>query len=119
MKRIILILTLALSLTLFMTACKGDDGDNSTDEEGDMSEFVVMKARILNIGDRIEVDVIDDQYNSGIFHVIVSSEVKIFKSGNEIEKNALQVGDEIEIYYSGQVMLSYPPQIAARRIVVK
>lgn len=122
MKKILLIFVLILSLSLFVTACDGGDNDNENDnatEDDNVSEKIKMTAKIINISDVLEVEVIEDPYNSGIFHVHVGNDTKITSDGKNISTSELAVGDEIEIYYSGQVMLSYPPQINARKIVVK
>lgn len=81
---------------------------------------VRMVAEIVAIGDKIEVEVIDGEYGaSGIYWVNVG-ETTVFKDadGGSIEPSDLSVGDQIEIIYSGQVMMSYPPQIMARKITL-
>lgn len=78
-----------------------------------------MKAVIKGISNKIEVEVLEAEYAEGIYLLVYSSETVITdKSGNPISVNQLNVGDTIEISYNGQVMMSYPPQIAARKIRV-
>lgn len=86
--------------------------------EGDTpSDAFSMKATILHIGDRIEVNVTEAEYAEGLYWVITSdATVYLDRDGGRITRSDLKVGDEIEIRYSGQVMMSYPPQIAAARI---
>ena len=39
--------------------------------------------------------------------------------GNKITRSSLNANDIIEIEYSGQVMMSYPPQVYAKAITIK
>jgi hypothetical protein len=109
-KTVILIIAASLlgSCTLFNT------GD--TDVEG-----AKMIAVIKNIDEKIEVEVIEGDYEvSGIFWVNTSSDtIYLDNNGNRTLRAFLKVGDTIEIVYSGQVMMSYPPQISAKKISVK
>ena len=78
-----------------------------------------MKATITAISDtRIEVEVIEGEYGAtGPYSVITSTDTSILDAeGKHISLSSLSVGDTIEITYSGQVMLSYPPQIVAIKI---
>ena len=75
---------------------------------------------IQNIGDKIEVEVVSSEYASGIYLVITGENTKYYnEEEKEIEKTNLSVGDKIQIIYGGQVMMSYPPQIVAKKIVLK
>ena len=78
----------------------------------------IMVAEIVAIGDKIEVNVIEGEYDaSGIYWVNVNSSTTVKTSdGKSIKLSDLAVGDRIEITYSGQVMMSYPPQIVAKKI---
>ena len=108
---------LIFALSSVLTACADDATDNNNTE--DVGDMVKMSATVLSIGHTVEVNVTSDPYNSGIFHLIVDENTKITSNGNNIQKSDIPVGAEIEIYYSGQVMLSYPPQIYAVSITVK
>lgn len=101
----LLLLTLP---ALFLVGCQHESGD----------ERVRMRAEIINIGDRIEVEVLESEYTSGPHWVIVSNKTVIEdKDGKRLGLSSLSVGEVVEIFYNGQVMLSYPPQIVALRIV--
>ena len=54
-------------------------------------------------------------------HIVITGEQTDFygRDGEHISRGALRVGDTVEIVYSGQVMMSYPPQIVARKITLK
>lgn len=80
-----------------------------------------MTAKIIAIGDKIEVEVIEGDYGvSGAFWIITGPDTQFCNSeGNKITRSSLNANDIIEIEYSGQVMMSYPPQVYAKAITVK
>ena len=95
-------------------------GSNSSQAPSSKGDGFVMTATVKSVGDRVEVDVISAEYASGIFHIIVGENTIIYSSeGKEITKQDLKPGDTVDITYNGQVMLSYPPQAVALKIVVK
>lgn len=107
-----LLLTILAVVTAFLlptlTACKND-----------MSEEFILKAKILSVGDKIEVDVMESDYAFGVYLVITSNQTEFFNVSNDvISKNELKVESVIEITYGGQVMMSLPPQIVAKKIKV-
>lgn len=113
MKKYIVVLAFVL-LACLLFAC-------SVDGEVENVEGVKMTAIIKNIGEKIEVDVIEGEYEvSGIYWVNVGSDtVYLNANGLRISKDTLKVGDKVEITYGGQVMMSYPPQIVALQIQIK
>ena len=112
-KKLLGLLLACLTLTPLLSCF-----DPTEAPEGDTpSDAFSMKATILNIGDRIEVDVTEAEYAEGLYWVITSdATVYLDRDGGRITRSDLKAGDEIEIRYSGQVMMSYPPQIAAAHI---
>jgi hypothetical protein len=101
----LLLLALALPLMLSMSPAPKLDGR------------VSMIARITEMGERITVEVIESPYTSGTHIVHTPPEtVYLGENGEPISRDALAVGDIVCIRYSGQVMLSYPPQIVAAEI---
>lgn len=84
-------------------------------------EGVKMTAIVKNIGEKIEVEVVEGEYDaSGIYWVNVSDETVYTNSDNvRLSLSDLKVGDTVEITYGGQVAMSYPPQISAKKIVIK
>lgn len=101
-------------LTCIMLVC-------TSCEEVEPVDGAKMTAVIKSVSEKIEVDVIEGDYEvSGIFWVNIGSDTVIVnQNGIRVTKSSLKVGDVIEITYSGQVMLSYPPQIVALQIQVK
>lgn len=112
MKKLTNLLILALVLTV-LGGCTSFGLDTSIDTNGPK-----MVAEIIAIGDKIEVNVIEGDYGaSGIYWVNVSSTTVLeTEDGDRIKLSDLSVGDRVEIRYSGQVMMSYPPQIVAKKI---
>lgn len=85
--------------------------------DGEIGDKVKMTAIIDNIGEHIEVTVLESEYTSGVHWVITAEQTQYLNSdGSRISRSELRVGDKVEILYSGQVMLSYPPQIVAAKI---
>ena len=114
MKKIIRIALALLTLSLLVScAAVDDDGE---DTPGDF----VLTAIVGEVGEKIEVEVIESDYAFGTYLVITSDATEfIEKDGNKISKSDLKSGDKIEITYGGQTMMSLPPQIVAQKIVVK
>ena len=114
MKRLLKALILLLALTA-LTACGTNDGANPKPVEG-----VKMTAKVTEVTDRLGVEVLESEYAFGPYLVHMGEKVKIYgKNGETISLSDIKVGDTVEIIYSGQVMMSYPPQIVALRIIVK
>ncbi len=100
-----------MTLVLGTTACKK--------EEKMDNQSVQMIAKVLKNDDVFLVDVIESEYTFGEYILIVNDTTTISdKKGNKIKKTDLTVGDKIKVSYSGQVMLSYPPQVVAYKIEV-
>lgn len=103
------ILTLILILPMLF-AC-GKSGDD------DMNKGFSMTAKVTAVNEKIEVEVIESEFVSGPFWVITSDKTDfIDKNGKNIKKDDISVGDTLIITYNGQMMMSYPPQVAALKI---
>ena len=111
MKKFLSIILLVCALGV-ISSCDG----NAQSEDG-----FVMTATVKNLGEKLEVDVIKGEYGAeGIYLIIVSDSTEITNArGKKIDLDKINVGDTVEITYSGQVMMSYPPQVAARKIKLK
>ena len=78
-----------------------------------------LYAIVKEVGDRLEVEVVESDYAFGIYWVIVSDATELFLSdGTRASLSDIKAGDKIEIVYNGQTMLSYPPQIVALGVKV-
>ena len=108
MKRIVTSLFIVMSLFVLIACNNNSLGDDYK-----------MLAVITNIGDKIEVDVVESEIATGPYWIITSNNTKFVDSkGVSIELTDLQIGDKVEILYGGQVMMSYPPQIVASKITI-
>ena len=91
----------------------------SPDADPPASDGFTMTAVIKSVDEKIEVDVIEAEYASGIHLVNTSDETKYTdENGKSIKRSSLRVGDTVKITYSGQVAMSLPPQIYAKAINV-
>ena len=117
MKKLIKIAAILLTL---LALCSCSDTDDAANSEEDLQNAVKMTATVTAVADRVEVEVIEGEYDaSGPYWVAISEETRFAdKNGKAIKKDDLKKGDKIEIYYGGQVMMSYPPQIVAIKIAV-
>ncbi|MBO5879293.1 MAG: DUF3221 domain-containing protein [Clostridia bacterium] len=106
MKRIIgcfLILIIAL-------ACLSCEGESEV-------QTFKMKAKIDKIGEKIEVTVTEAEYAEGVYWLVIGDLTEFQDSdGASAHISDFSEGDFVEITYNGQVMMSYPPQIAALKI---
>ena len=82
---------------------------------------VTMTATVIAVdGGMLRVDVVESEYTYGEHVVHVSDATPILAAnGSLIALSDISVGDTVEITYGGQVMLSYPPQIVAKKIQVR
>ena len=110
------LLALLLILPMLFACGETEKGEN----EEPMSDGFKMTALVTALGEKIEVNVTESEYATGPFWIITSSET-VFLGGNgdKISKDDLKVGDSISIIYNGQMMMSYPPQVVALKIIKK
>ena len=111
MKRLSGALMLMLALCSF---CACDGGG-----EGEAPEGFTMRATVRAVREKIEVDVTEAEYASGIYEIIISDATEIVnKDGEVLDRSAITEDAELLITYNGQTMLSLPPQVVARKITV-
>ena len=118
MKKIIVVAFVLLILAALLVSCYEEEVKPTMADDG---TGVKMTAVVKGIGDKIEVEVIEGDYDaSGIYWVNFSNETVFTNSQNvRLSIDDLKVGDTVEIIYGGQVAMSYPPQIFAKKIVIK
>ena len=91
-----------------------------TPQEQESTEEFRMTATVTAIGEKIEVNVIEGSYGaSGPYWVITGSGTAYRdKNGTKKNRGDIAVGDTVTIVYSGQVMMSFPPQIVAKEVII-
>ena len=108
MKKIIKSAIVLLSAGLLVSCANGTDS---------LSPEFSMKAVVEGIGEKIEVNVYEAEYAEGVYWIIFDSNtVFINARGDAISAADISVEDKIEIFYNGQVMMSYPPQVYAVKV---
>ena len=125
-----------LVMMLFAMGCEGgsnNGGDGYINEDGDIvngngveernadGEFF-FRGVVKSVDNKyyISMEIIDSNVAFGIYHVNVDAGTKyVSAEGNGISRDDIKVGDTIEVIFSGQVMLSMPPQIYAQKIILK
>ena len=106
-----MIYSLVLLVALLLVSCRGK-GD-------DVGPTFEMKATVRAVGEKIEVEVIEAEYTSGVHWVITGEETEyVGGNGESLDRADIHPGATVKIVYNGQVMMSYPPQIVALRITV-
>jgi len=108
-----LLTVLSFAILPMLFSCKAEDNDKIDDETNEFKMLAIVK----NVSEYLEVEVIESDYAFGEYWVITPQETEFFDSnGNKISRSDLKAGDKIEISYSGQVMMSYPPKIVAHSV---
>ena len=86
-------------------------------EKEDMNKEFSMKAKVTAVSDKIEVEVIESEYTSGVYWIITSDDTVFVNSKEKkISKGDIMTDDTVIITYNGQIMMSYPPQAVALKI---
>ena len=115
MKRFLSILCALLALPLLFACNAPDEAATTTAGNTDYS----MTGTVTELGEKLLVEVAESPTNMTGPFLINTDEGTVYHSadGTTIERDAIKVGDTIVIYYSGQVMMSYPAQVYAAKIV--
>ena len=128
---------IALALTCLMLLTVGcnkvhpdrepDKGEGPTDQGGVnagsssiklLDGEVVFRGRVTEISqNEIMIEIEDSDVAFGPHRVLVQASTPYYdKDGKEITKEDIKKDDVIDVVFGGQVMMSYPPQIAAYRV---
>lgn len=111
-----LLTVLSFAILPMLFSCKAEDNDKIDDETNEFKMLAIVK----NVGEKLEVEVIESDYAFGEYWVITPDDIPYTdKDGDAVSRADLKPGDKIEITYSGQVMMSYPPQIVAKAIKLR
>ena len=124
---LILVLTLALLISCTPNENKSEEEGGDAigkpvphSDGGDDEERFYLVGEVTALRDCIEINVIEGEYAYGIYWVLASDETNIFdQNGNQIALDNIKIGDTVEVIYTGQVMLSYPPQIVPIEVILR
>lgn len=123
----------ALLIMLFAMGCSKTDPDRKPEKEKNPDlegssmtnsniklegNEVIFRGKITEIQkNEIHMEIVESDIAFGLYRVLVQSSTPFYdKDGKEITKDDLKAGDKIDVVFAGQVMQSYPPQIAAIRV---
>ena len=122
MRKTALIIFLALALCIFCSCEKAENADNATTEDTNTatpSEYTLV-GTVTAKNTRIELYADETEIMSGPYSVIINDQTEFcYANGASATLDSVEIGDRVEITYNGQVMLSYPAQIVAQRVVIK
>ncbi len=108
MKKTALVLVSLLLVCLLFAGCTQESPDYT------------MKGTVNEIGNHIDFTVTENSYVSGVFWALTDeSTVYLFDDGSKATREDISSGSEITVYYSGQIMMSYPGQVYASKIVIE
>ncbi len=77
-----------------------------------------MSGTILSVGEEIGFFAKESPYAEGEYILVVDKNTLYMDAlGEKIERCEIIPGDNVKVIYSGQVMLSLPPRVYARRVI--
>ena len=123
MKKIVLLILIFALLSLFLFGCSTETGGEATggdtgDTGGESVPFV-FRGTVFEVSELLGVQMEETEYSSGPYHVITGEETTYFdESGAPTSRDSVKIGSVIEVTFSGQVMMSYPPKISAKSIQI-
>ena len=103
---------MAIASLFLLAGCAGSAGASS----GTVSFTAVVNSVSDGV---IDATVNDDGVHFGEYRILVSVVTRYYHSdGTGGSLKEIETGDIIEVTYNGQVMRSFPPQVAAIKIVI-
>ena len=123
MKKIFSLILIFSLLAVSLLGCSAETGaeatgGDGTDAGGESMPFV-FHGTVFEVAELLGVEMEETEYSSGPYHVITSEETAYYdENGAPTSRDAVKVGSVIEVTFSGQVMMSYPPKISAKSIKI-
>ncbi len=119
MKNSLLILFIILLLWT-VTSCENPFTDDSQSENQPPNNSAIITGTVTNVNSRIEMIADETEITSGPYSVIINENTDFyFADGSAANFADVESGQKVEITFNGQVMLSYPAQIVAHKVVIK
>ena len=109
-----------LAIAVLVCSCaKEEENENMENTENIETNSFEMLAEIITVDEKTLVNVIEAKYAFGEYLIIIPDDIEITDAkGNKKQRTELAPGQILNITYNGQVMMSYPPQIVARKIEI-
>jgi hypothetical protein len=105
---------LALFALCFFAGCTAVEGEGAHP-----GEQYTLIGRVTEVGEHFLIEAEESEVAFGPYLVRTSNSTSYTDAqGKQTARDAISVGDRVLVTYSGQVMLSYPPQIVAYSITV-
>lgn len=99
------------------------DGESQGELDGQApatENVFYLVGKVSEVSDRILIDVTEGEYADGPYWILVSAQTEIYDTdGGKITADGIKIGDTVKVIYGGQVMMSYPPQVAAIEVRVQ
>lgn len=115
MRKISIFLCFLLLLPVFLGCEPNDDTQGKKEEDA-----FYFYGTVLSTEHPLAVDVTESDYAFGIYHVITDDATQYLdEKGRTLTREDIRVGDTVKVVYGGQVMLSYPPQVVAKKIQIE
>ena len=119
MKKSLLLLFVIL-LFCSLSSCNLPTGDDSGNENENPADPAVISGTVTAVNNRIELLADETEISSGPYSVIITDTTEFyFENGGKAALDDVKTGHKVEISFNGQVMLSYPAQIVAHKVVIK
>lgn len=119
MKKSLLLLFVIL-LFCSLSSCNLPNGDDSGNENENPTDTATISGTVTAVTSRIEILADETEISSGPYSVIITDDTDFyFANGAKAAIDDVDIGQKVEITFSGQVMLSYPAQIVAHKVVIK
>ncbi len=107
MKKAILTAVLLVAVCLAVAGCAKS------------TPLYTLTGTVNDIGDHIDFTVTESTYVSGVFWALTdNATVYLFEGGESASREDISEGTVITVEYSGQIMMSYPGQIYAKRVII-
>ena len=123
MSKRIFVIALAVIMLLMVGCQPTEGGANGGPENGgaqNRGDGFVLKAVVKAVhSDYIEAEVIESDYAFGVYWVRTGNQTTYgHADGTAADRADIKSGQTINITYSGQTMMSFPPQIVAWSITI-
>jgi len=123
MRKIRVILLIAFSAVLFM-ACSPESTNDAPDDDSTFVEYgvagTIEEITSLENQEGIQIHVVGDENNGATYDnawVTVTKDTTVF-ADDEKDYEVLKTGDYVHVFFTGDVLETYPVQATAKQVNV-